>query len=88
MGKLSKGELLMYLDLANCNRQQAANLAGVSRQTIQNLIRDYHVSVPRSDVKLHPIKRSTLRKMRESGVSSTNLAARFGVSRQLVYRLL
>lgn len=88
MGKLSKGELLMYLDLANCNRQQAAHLAGVSRQTIQNLIKDYHVSVPRSDVKLHPIKRSSLCKMRDAGVPSTILAERFGVSRQLVYRLM
>lgn len=87
MGKLTKGELLMYLDIADCNRQRAATLAGVSRQTIQNLIKQHRISVPRSDSKLSQKTRSELLKMRDLGIASSTLADCFNISRQRIYRM-
>lgn len=49
---LSKGEVLMYLDLARLNRREAASMAGVARSTFFNAMRRHRVRAPKPQAKL------------------------------------
>lgn len=54
--RLSRGEVMMYLDLAILNRESAAKMAGVSRCSFYRLLRIYRVKAPKSHAKLNAKK--------------------------------
>jgi len=49
---LTKGEVMMYLDLAKLNRKAAAEMAGIGQRTFLRLMRAYGVKAPKSHAKL------------------------------------
>lgn len=54
--KLSRGEVLMYLDAAGLHRERAAALAGVSCRAFYAAMRRYRVRAPKYSAKLNAMK--------------------------------
>ena len=85
--KISKCEVLMFLDLAKLNRTHAAALAGVSRMTFHRLMRHHRIAAPKPGQTLTP---SVVRLMRSEndngGTSLSELAAKAGVSKTAAWK--
>jgi DNA invertase Pin-like site-specific DNA recombinase len=91
MGKhlrLSRGQVAMYLSLADGHRTRAAELAGVSRRTFLRAMAHYRVRWPRSDAKLNQHQAEAVRELCEMGVRPALLAQRFGVQPETIRRVV
>ena len=78
--RLSKGQVLMYLALADSNRSRAAELAGVSRRTFHRAMRRYRIQAPRPQARLRREDVRLVRALADSGVPATRIARQLGVS--------
>lgn len=78
--RLSRGQVVMYLSLAEGNRTRAAELAGVCRQTFQRAMRFYRVRFPRSNTRLDPNRVRSARELIELGIRPPVIARSMGVS--------
>lgn len=83
----SKGELLMYLDLAGLNRAHAAAVAGVSRAGFQAALRAHRVVAPKPQARLTGPQVAAVRAGLAAGVSAAPLARRYGVAPSTVGRI-
>ena len=83
---MEKGELLMYLHIAACNRAHAAQLAGVSRSTIQRQLTALRVDVPPSRGVVDVERVKVVRRAKHRGVRGRTLADAFGVSPSTISR--
>jgi len=91
MGKhlrLSRGQVAMYLSLADGHRTRAAELAGVSRRTFLRAMQHYRVRWPRSDAKLRPREVEWARNVCSLGLSPQRAADQLGVHENTVRKAL
>jgi len=83
---LSKGEVMMYLALAELNRTVAAKLAGVSRDTFFRAMRRHRVQAPKPQAKLNQQQVKEARALLGKK-SKKQIAAELGVHERTIERL-
>lgn len=85
-GSLGKGEVMMFLDMADLNRTKAAELAGISRRHFGRVMRQYRVQAPLPTAKLSANRVRNIRK-RFGRESHRRIAASEGVHERTIERL-
>lgn len=82
--RLTKAQVLLYLQRAKYNRARAACLAGVSRATIFNAMRRYRIVAPQNQCKLDRADVQIVRQLVSEGISVRAVAQKFEVSKSTI----
>ncbi len=86
--RLSRGQVLMYLDLADLRRERAASMAGVAKTTFHRHLRRYRIQAPRSQCRLTRLDVAIIRDLYACGLRRADIARQFQVHQRTVDKIL